>query len=403
MYRTDLVLNPNHEPGAAYGSAQRALLNSESIADVKAEVTAWPGYEPTPLVPLDGRAKAAGIARLWCKYEAPRFGIGSFKPVGPTYAMLTVIKGEVRKATGVSEVTTQDLVEGRFESITRNITISAATSGNHGRALAWGARLFHCRCLIYMSEVVSSGREQVIASFGAEVVRVPGSFDRAVQRAADDAEEHGYFVVCAKQRVYPEVPLQIIQGYALVGDEIADQLQEKGEEPTHVFVPAGSGSMASAVCGRLWERYGPAHPRFITVEPEASACLQQSAREGGPAEVADAGPTILDGLVVNEASHLGWRILGTGAYAFLAVEDQAAIDAMRQAAEGSGGDPALVIGDTGSGGWAGFLAATSDPQLRRDLELTDDSRVVLVVTEGATDPEVYRTIVGRDPEEVMTA
>ena len=403
MYRTDLVLNPTYAPGASYGSAQRALLNSESIADVKAEVTAWPGYESTPLVRLDSRAKAAGIARLWCKYEAPRFGIGSFKPAGPTYAMLTVIKGEVRKATGVNEVTTKDLVAGRFESITRNITISAATSGNHGRALAWGARLFHCRCLIYMSETVSPGREQVIASFGAEVVRVPGSFDRAVRRSADDAEEHGYFVVCDKQRVYPEVPLQIIQGYALVGDEIADQLQEKGEEPTHVFVPAGSGSMASAVCGRLWERYGSAHPRLITVEPEASVCLQQSAREGRPAEIADAVPTILDGLVVNEASHLGWTILRAGAFAFLSVEDQAAIDAMRQAAEGSGGDPALVIGDTGSAGWAGFLAATSDPQLRRDLELTDDSRVVLVVTEGATDPEVYRTIVGRDPEEVMTA
>ena len=399
MYQTDLVLNENHHSGAEYGSEQRALLNSESMADVRKEVSAWPGYEPTPLVSLDNLARTSGIAGLWCKYEAPRFGIGSFKPAGATYAMLTVLRGEIRKAAGVDEVTTRDLVDGKFESITRNITIAAASSGNHGRALAWGARLFHCQCVIYMSEGVSAGREEVISSFGARVVRVPGSYDRAVQRATDDAEEHGYFLICAAQTIYPQVPLQIIQGYALVGDEIADQMSGV-EPPTHVFAPAGSGGMASGVCGRLWERYGSEHPRFITVEPAGSACVQESARIGGPAEVPDAEPTVLDGLVVNEASQLGWTILGEGAFGFLSVEDQAAIDAMRQAADG---DPALVIGDTGSGGWAGFLAATKDPQLRRQLELSDDSRVVVVVTEGATDPEVYRDIVGRDPEDVANA
>ena len=306
------------------------------MAEVREEVGSWPGYEPTPLVRLDGRAAAAGIARLWCKHEGPRFDIGSFKPTGPTYAMLTVLRGEIEKAAGVRHAPTRELLDGRYAAA--GVTVCAATSGNHGRALAWGARMFGCRCIIYMNDKVSSGREAVIASFGAEVVRVPGSFDRAVQRSFEDAEENGYFVICDRQRRYPEVPLRIIQGYALVGEEIASQLPLP-EAPTHVFVPGGSGKLASAVCARLWERYGEAHPRVVTVEPEASACLRESALAGRAVEVGGDASTVMDGLVVGKACANAWTILGTGAFAFMTVEDRAATDAMRQAAEGGGRGP----------------------------------------------------------------
>ena len=400
MYRTDLVLNRNYRPGASYGPEQQALLNSETMAAVREEVSSWPGYEPTPLVRLDGRAAASGISRLWCKNEGPRFDIGSFKPTGPTYAMLTVLRGEIEKAAGIRDAPTHELLDGRFAAVASGVTVCAATSGNHGRALAWGARMFGCRCIIYMNDKVSPGREEVIASFGAEVVRVPGSFDRAVQRSFEDAEENGYFVICDRQRRYPEVPLRIIQGYALVGEETASQLPQA---PTHVFVPGGSGKLASAVCARLWERYGAAHPRVVAVEPEDSACLRESALAGRAVEVGGDASTVMDGLVVGKACANAWTILGAGAFAFMTVEDRAATDAMRQAAERADGDPGVVLGDTGSAGWAGFLAASSDPRLREQLGLDADSRVVIVATEGATDPEVYREIVGRSPEEVEEA
>ena len=399
MYKTNLVVNQMYEPGISYGPDQKAVLNADTINAVKAEVTSWPGYAPTPLISLPGRAAESEIAELWCKHEGNRFGIGSFKPTGPTYAMLTVLRGEICKATGVSQVNTKDLFAGKFASITKDVTICAATSGNHGRALAWGAQLFGCRCIIYMNVGVSSVRETVIASFGAEVVRVPGSFDQAVQRSFEDAEENGYFVICDRQRHYPQVPLQIIQGYSLVGDEIVSQLAEK-QPPTHVFVPGGSGKLASAVCGRLWECYGGDHPKVITVEPEVSACLQESARTGGVAEVPAASETVMDGLVVGSACFNAWTILGVGAFAFMTVEDKAAVDAMCQAANSASGDQAVVLGDTGSAGWAGFLAVTKDLELRNRLELTADSRVVIVATEGATDPALYESIVGKNPDNV---
>ena len=399
-YDTQLFLNPQAQAPKAYGPAQQALLNQDAFTHVKAEITAWPGYAQTPLIALDGLAAASGISALWCKHEGFRFGLGSFKSTGPTYAMLSVLKNEVKKATGVDQVSTQDLIDRKYADVTRNVVVSAVTSGNHGRALAWGAQLFGCRAVLYMNDGVSAGREAVIASFGAEVVRVQGAYDKGVQRSRQDADSKGYFDISDHvMPTHPQVPRAIMQGYAFVADEIVEQLADQ-QRPTHVFVPGGGGIFAGGVCGHLWERYGLHKPHLIVVEPTASCCLYESARLGRATVVGEAR-SVMDGLVVEEAALEPWQILSAGAFAFLTVPDQAAIDAMRRAATPTNHDPPMVIGDTGSAGLAGFLAATRDPNVCRQLALDADSRVVVVATEGATDPEVYQRIVGKNPDEVL--
>ena len=400
-YETNLFINIEAHPPPEYGPAQKALLNQEAFADVKAEVTKLPGYEPTPLITLNGLAMASSVRALWCKHEGYRFEVGSFKPTGPVYAMLSVLKGEIKKATGVETVTTQDLIDQKYESVTQEIVVSAATSGNHGRALAWGARMFGCRCAIYMNDGVSAGREEAIAGYGAEVVRVPGNYDRAVQRSVVDAERLGYFVVSDdKSAKYPHIAGAIMQGYAMVADEIVQQFRD-AQPPTHVFVPGGGGRFAGATCGHLWERYGSSHPRIVVVEPTTSACLYQSMVENRAATVSGDGRSVMDGLVVELASSQAWEILKGGAFAFLTIPDEAAMDAIRLAAAGINGDYPVVIGETGIAAWAGFLAATSDENLRQKIGLDRNSRVVIIATEGATDPEVYRNIVGGSPERVL--
>ncbi len=400
-YRTNLFINPQAHPPPDYGPAQKVLLNQEAFADVEAEVTNLPGYQPTPLIALNGLASASGVDALWCKHEGYRFEVGSFKPTGPVYAMLSVLKGEIKKATGVETVTTQDLVDRKYESVTQEIVVSAATSGNHGRALAWGARMFGCRCVIYMNDGVSAGREAAIAAYGAEVVRVPGNYDRAVQRSYGEAKALGYFIVSDdKSAEYPHISREIMQGYAMVAAEIVQQVSD-AQPSTHVFVPGGGGRFAGATCGHLWDRYGNNHPRVVVVEPTASACLYQSAIENRAATVSGDGRSVMDGLVVQSASAQAWRILGDGAFAFLTIPDEATVDAIRQAAAGVGGDSPVVIGETGIAGWAGFLAATRDENLRQQLGLDCNSRIVIIATEGATDPEVYYSLVGASPEAVL--
>ncbi len=400
-YETNLFINPEAHPPPEYGPAQKALLNQDAFANVEAEVTKLPGYQPTPLIALNGLAMASSVRALWCKHEGYRFEVGSFKPTGPVYAMLSVLKGEIRKATGVETVTTQDLIDRKYESVTQEIVVSAATSGNHGRALAWGARMFGCRCAIYMNDGVSAGREEAIAAYGAEVVRVPGNYDRAVQRSFADAERLGYFVVSDdKSAEYPHIAGAIMQGYAMVADEIAQQFRGV-QPPTHVFVPGGGGRFAGATCGHLWERYGSSHPRIVVVEPTTSACLYQSMIENRAATISGDGRSVMDGLVVESASAQAWEILKGGAFAFLTIPDEAAVDAIRQATAGVGGDSPVVIGETGIAAWAGFLATTRDENLRQQLELDCNSRVVIIATEGATDPEVFHNLVGASPERVL--
>lgn len=397
-YDSQVFINPQAGEFVEYGEAQKEVLNQEAFAEARSEISSWPGYEATPLIALGGLAQASGVERVWCKYEGPRFGIGSFKPTGPTYAMLGVIKGEVRKVTGVDVVDTRDLVDGKYRDIVRDIVVAAATSGNHGRAMAWGAQIFGCRAVLYMNDGVSKGREEAIVGYGGEVVRVEGAYDHAVQQLHRDAEEKGYFVISeAGTPEYPHVPRAIMQGYAMVADEMIEQLEEA---PTHVFVPGGGGILAGACCGHLWERYGRKRPRLVVVEPSASCGLYESTRAGRIVKVG-AAQSVMDGLVVEEASAEAWEMLNAGAFAFLTVPDQAAIDAMRGAAQPAGGDPPVVIGDTGSAGWAGFLAMVGDEALRERLGVDSASRVAIVVTEGATDPEVYRGIVGRAPDEVL--
>ncbi len=400
-YETNLFINSEAHPPPEYGPAQKALLNRDAFADVEAEVTNLPGYQPTPLITLNGLATASGVRALWCKHEGYRFEVGSFKPTGPVYAMLSVLKSEIQKATGVETVTTQELIDRKYESVTQEIVVSAATSGNHGRALAWGARMFGCRCAIYMNDGVSAGREKAIVGYGAEVVRVPGNYDRAVQRSFADAERLGYFVVSDdKSAAYPHIAGAIMQGYAMVADEIVQQFRGT-QPPTHVFVPGGGGRFAGATCGHLWERYGSSHPRIVVVEPTPSACLYQSMVENRAATVSGDGRSVMDGLVVESASSQAWEILKGGAFAFLTIPDEAAVDAIWQAAAGVSGDPSVVIGETGIAAWAGFLAATRDENLHQQLGLDSNSRVVIIATEGATDPEVYRNIVGASPERIL--
>lgn len=394
-----LLLSPTGDQYKHYGPTQQVVLNQQAFAAAKAEISSWPGYEPTPLISLPGLARAHGVASVVCKHEGFRFGIGSFKPTGPTYAMLTVLKAEVHKATGM-EVSTADLVSRKYEEITHRIVVSAPTSGNHGRALAWGARTFGCQAVLYMNDGVSAGREAAIAAYGGEVVRVAGAYEDVVERLHADAAAHGHIIVGdGGTPDYPDVPRDIMQGYALVSDELLDQTA--GVPPTHLFVPGGGGILAAACCAHVWDRLGSVRPKVIVVEPETSCCLQASAQSGCVTQVPVA-TSVMDGLVVEKPSADAWSLIAEGAFAFLTVSDEAAVAAMGAAAAPDNGDPKLVIGDTGSAAWAGLVTASQDDTMREQLGLDGESRVAFVVTEGATDPAVYRELTGLDPETTTT-
>jgi diaminopropionate ammonia-lyase len=392
-------LNPGATPSAPYGPRQAAVLNRAGLEEARRCIAAWPGYAPTPLVALPGLAKALRISRLWYKDEAQRFGLRSFKPLGGAFAVERCLQREVARRTG-REIDPAEILSGAHAGIVSQITVTAATDGNHGRSVAWGARMFGCRCVIYINEAVTEAREWAIAAYGAEVRRHPGSYDDAVREAFAVARREGWHVIPdTSDGSIVEAPRDVTQGYAVLAAEIIEQLAG-GPLPTHVFLQAGVGGMAAAVTAQFWETFGRGRPFTVLVEPEQCACWFASLRDQKPTAITGDTDSFMSGLACGEVSPLAWEILQPGAHAMVTLPDDAAAQTMRLLAEGVGGDPRLVAGESGVAGLAALLAVAQDEDACDYFAFGDDSRVLVIGSEGATDEETYRRVVGRPWQEV---
>ena len=393
-HSADLALNPSADKSAEYSAAQSHILNADGLATAKSIIGAWPGYQPTPLIALPGLASAAKVQSLLYKDEAHRFGLKSFKPLGGAFAVARMLIRELPPIVGAADVTIGDLLAGRYRQAAAGFTVTAATDGNHGRSVAWGARMFGCRCVIFINEAVSKGREKAIATYGAEVRRNPGSYDDAVRVAQTTAAAEGWYVVAdTTDNITLDAPRDVMQGYAVMAAETIDQLPYD-DPPTHIFLQAGVGGMAAATCGQFWQEFGIRRPTTILVEPVSSACWFASLNAGHPVIIEGDTDSLMGGLACGEVSRTAWEILASGADAMMTIVDAAAADCMRLLANRPYGDPVIVAGESGVAGLAGFLAACSDDEMRDVLGLNEDSRVVVFGTEGATDPETYAEIVG---------
>jgi diaminopropionate ammonia-lyase len=288
------------------------------------------------------------------------------------------------------------MLDRRYDMVAGGFTVTTATDGNHGRAVAWGAARFGCRAVIYVPQDCSRPRAEAIASFGGRVMRVDGDYDQAVRRCALDAETQCRTVIAdTTAATAGEAPREVTQGYTVMVEEALTQI---GAHPlTHVFVQGGVGALAAAVAGHLWEKFGAAAPRIVVVEPEGAACLLESARLGCAATVAGRAHSVMAGLNCGTASPLAWQVLRHGAFAFMTVPDAVAAPHMRLLADGC---PPIVAGESAVAGLAGALLASQDATACGALGLDRNSRVLVFGTEGATDPEIYAAMVGRTADEV---
>jgi len=354
---------------------QRVIANGERA---RAEVRTWPDCNATPLHDLATLARELGIERLFVKDESNRCGLGAFKSVGGAYAVYRVVADHVRSATGRTP-TSRGLMAGQYRDLARTLMVVCASAGNHGRAVAWGARLFGCACRVYLDESVSAQRAGAIAELGAQVHRTRGGYDRAVQQVATDAAANGWTVV--SDTAYPgytEIPSYIMAGYTILVDEIDAVL----DDVTHVFVQAGVGGLAGAVCADLWQRRGAARPRFIVVEPEGAACFAASIGRGGPTVVRQPY-SIMGGLNCGVVSTLAWDVLEHGADAVVTIDDAAVGPTLTLLAQPHGNDPRIVAGESGCAGVAAVIGTAQNAEARRALGLSETSRVLTIVTEGA--------------------
>ena len=392
---TELFVNPHAKCFGEWNDRQNAVLSQEGFRRAEAVIHHWPGYAPTPLLGLDGLARTLGIERLWYKNEAERFDLKSFKALGGAYAIAELIMRKATEGTFAKPVSSPLLFAGHYRELAAEVTVATATDGNHGRSVAWGAQLFGCRAVIYIHATVSEGRKQAIEAYGADVRRVEGNYDDSVRQCAADAEQNGWTVVSdTSYPGYTTIPIDVMQGYGVMAAEAIAQLPPE-EEPTHVFVQGGVGGMAAAIAAHLAWRWQKRRPMLVIVEPVQAACLMASAKAGAPSTITGDLDTVMAGLSCGEPSPLAWDVLEAASDALMTVPDHAAEATMRLLADGVNGDRPLVAGESGVAGLAGVIAISQVEAMRTKLALDRTSRVLVFGTEGATDPELYQSIVGR--------
>ena len=259
-------------------------------------------------------------------------------------------------------------------------------------SVAQGAALVGARSAVFVHAGVSDARVAAIARFGADMIRVAGSYDDSVVRAADVSAEQGWTVVSdTSWPGYERIPGVVMQGYTAI---VREALRQIGEPPTHVFVQAGVGGVAAAVAAHLAIVLGTRRPILVVVEPSRAACVFATARTGHPVRIAHGEPTVMAMLECCEPSLVAWRVLSRVADGFMTVEDADAVAVMNRLARPAGNDPAIIAGESGGAGMAGLIRVAEDRDLRAKLGLGPASRAFIINTEGATDPQRYAVLVG---------
>ena len=381
------------------GDKYLPLMETERIREVKAFHESFPQYTVTPLAKLDGMAKRLGLGGLYVKDESWRFGLNAFKVLGGSFAMARYIAGETGKR--IADMTYEYMTGEQLLKDFGQATFFTATDGNHGRGVAWAARKLGQKAVVHMPKDTVQMRYDNVAKEGATVTIDDLNYDDCVRVAAAEAARtaHGIVLQDTAWEGYEEAPSWIMQGYGTLILEATEQLRAlEVNRPSHVFVQAGVGCLAGAVVGFFANLFPTDPPKFIVMEAEKAACLYEGAcrKDGKPAIVGGDLETIMAGLACGEPNIISWDILRNHADAFLACPDWASARGMRMLAAPVKGDPAVTSGESGAVGMGVVDALMTDPayaELKEKLGLDQHSNVLLISTEGDTDPVKYREIV----------
>jgi diaminopropionate ammonia-lyase len=356
------------------------------------------GSAPTPLRALPGLAGELGLASVHLKDEGHRLGLGSFKALGGAYALMRLVQDAASLRIGRA-VPPEALHSPEVRAIAATMTFACATDGNHGRSVAQGAQLMGARAVIFVHSGVSQGRIDAIARFGAKIVRVAGNYDTSVAEAARVAAENAWVVLSdTSWPGYEHIPGLVMQGYTAI---VREALTALPEPPTHVFLQAGVGGFAAAIAGHLAVLLGNRRPHVTVVDPARAACLYASAQAGHVVKVPETEPTVMAMLECYEPSLVAFRVLSRVADGFMTVDEDDALSVMRRLALPVAGDPAVIAGESGAVGLAGAIAVLRDRVLATSIGLGPKARLLVINTEGATDPGLYAKIIGRTPEAVL--
>ena len=342
------------------------ILPKDDIDEAYNVISGWDNYSSTPLRSLNKLSTKLNLNKIFYKDESKRFNLKSFKALGGAYAVEKVSKGN------------------------KNITISTATAGNHGRSVAWGSQKLGLKCKIFISEHVSESRAKVMRSFGADVIRVKGNYDNSLNECVKQSEKNNWQIV---QDVawpnYKLVPKLTMAGYSVMMKEISNQITN--QKISHVILQAGVGGMAAAMVAGI-ARYLDHVAKIIIVEPESAACVLESIKAGQIEKISIEKESIMGGMSCGEVSLIPWEILKNSVDYCVTVSDKYISKTIKFLANGQFADEKLIGGECSTPGIISLIGLTNDNAIKNKINLEENSNILLFGCEGDADEELYQKL-----------
>ena len=341
------------------------ILNSDLLEDAYKTISKWQKYQPTPLESLNKLSKELELKNIFYKDESKRFGLKSFKALGGAYAVEKITKGR------------------------KDITVSAATAGNHGKSVAWGAKNLGLNCKIFISENVSETRAEEMRNLNAEVIRVKGNYEDSLNFCKEESKKNNWEII--QDVAWPDyelVPKLTMAGYSTIIKEISVQTNEY---ITHIFLQAGVGGMAAGLVAGV-ANYFKKVPKIIIVEPENANCVMQSIENNTPTSVDIKKESIMGGMSCGDVSLVPWQILKNSVNNCISVSDKFVSQTVAMLADKLVCDISIEGGECSTPGITSLISCCNNDETKSALEINENSNILLIGCEGSADIELYQKL-----------
>jgi len=342
------------------------ILTEEDIDEAYKIISDWENYAPTPLLLLDKLSTELKLKRIFYKDESKRFHLKSFKALGGSYAVEKITKGN------------------------KEIVISTATAGNHGRSVAWGSKKLGLKCKIFIGEYVSETRAEAMRDFGADVIRVKGNYEDSLNECIKQSNQNNWQIVQdVAWKNYMLVPKLTMAGYSVMMKEISEQINN--QKVSHIILQAGVGGMAAAMVAGL-ARYLNHVPQIIIVEPDSAACVLASINTGKIEKISIEKESIMGGMSCGEVSLVPWQILKKSVNYCVTVSDDYISKTIKYLANCELSYEKIIGGECSTPGIISLIGLCNDAKIRKKINLNEDSNVLLFGCEGDADEELYQKL-----------
>jgi len=343
-----------------------SVLPKHDIDEAYKIISRWDNYSPTPLISLNKLSKKLKLNKIFYKDESKRFHLKSFKALGGAYAVEKITKGN------------------------KDVVVSTATAGNHGRSVAWGSKKLGLKCKIFISEHVSESRAEVMRNFGADVIRVKGNYENSLDECIKQSNQNNWQIVQdVAWHDYKLVPKLTMAGYSVMMKEISEQINN--QQISHVILQAGVGGMAAAMVAGI-ARYLNNVPKIIIVEPESAACVLESIKTGKIEKISIEKESLMGGMSCGEVSLVPWQILKNSVDYCVTASDDYISKTVKFLANCEFSDEKIIGGECSTPGIISLVGLCNNVEIKNKTNLNEDSNILLIGCEGDADEELYQKL-----------